>query len=74
MSCRSCKWLDVKPDKAGRRRIYRDNAYVCTVPISQPILPTSVLENRDFQWPPQRTYMFASIMDRVCLLWEKYQK
>lgn len=57
MTCRYCKWLDVPPDKGGRRVPRKDKAYRCTVLIEQPALPLSVTRRTDFRWPPERYYM-----------------
>lgn len=75
MTCKTCKWFDVPLDKRGRRIIRKANAYRCTVPTPpRPPLPTSILENFGFNWPPRRTMMHESIWDQVCLMWEKWEK
>lgn len=42
MTCKTCKWLDVPPDKRGRI-VVRDTAYKCIVPLPEmPVLPDCV--------------------------------
>ncbi len=57
MTCRTCKFLDVPLDKAGRRRPYKNLAYPCTYEIPYPVLPDAVTRHFGFHWPPARTYM-----------------
>ncbi len=56
MTCRTCKWLNVEPNKAGRRVARKDITYPCTVPIEKPRLPDSVRQYAR-HWPPPRSYM-----------------
>lgn len=51
MSCKTCKWLEVEPNKAGKRVVRKDKAYQCGVPIPRPRLPTSVLKAYDSGYP-----------------------
>ena len=44
MTCRTCKFLDVLPDKDGKRRVRQNNAYRCLVPLPEVAWPDSVLE------------------------------
>lgn len=71
MSCKTCKWLEVEPNKAGKRVVRRDKVYQCLVPIPRPILPTSVTRAYDFSWPPPRTWLTKDMWGEVCLLWEE---
>lgn len=57
MSCRTCKFLDVKPDADGRARIRKQNVYPCTVVVPLPNLPDSVRMAYHFSWPPTRRVM-----------------
>lgn len=42
MTCKTCKWLDVPPDKRGRI-VVRDTGYRCIVPLPEmPALPDSI--------------------------------
>lgn len=42
MTCKTCKYLDVQPDKSGRI-VVRDTAYRCVVPIPKmPVLPDCI--------------------------------
>ncbi len=70
MPCRTCKWLDAPVDKKGYRRVRKDNAYRCTVPVERPVLPLSVTENMGFNWPPRRTMMFYELWDMDCPMWK----
>lgn len=41
--CRNCRFLDVKPDKLGRRIVRRQETYDCLVPLAPPPpLPASL--------------------------------
>lgn len=42
MTCKTCKWLDVKPDKAGRVVVRKDSVYPCVVKFPTPKLPDSI--------------------------------
>ena len=46
MTCNTCKWLEVEPNKAGKRVVSKTKAYQCAVPIPLPDLPTSVIDVR----------------------------
>ena len=56
-TCRTCVWLTVPPDKAGRRAARKDNVYPCAAPLPDVALPRSVTERFGFNWPPRRTMM-----------------
>lgn len=71
MSCKTCKWLKVEPNKGGKRVVRKDKAYQCGVPIERPHFPTSVLRVYNFTWPPHKTWLTAEMRDEVCLLWEE---
>lgn len=50
MSCKTCKWFDVKPNKAGRIVIRKDTASRCIFPLPElPELPHSV--TKSYGWP-----------------------
>jgi hypothetical protein len=55
--CRDCRFLDVKPNAAGRRVVGRDRTYNCTAPIPEPELPDSVTSAFGWRWPPARSRM-----------------
>jgi hypothetical protein len=42
MTCRDCRFLDVKPDAIGRRVPRRDGAYRCSWSAPEIALPTSM--------------------------------
>jgi hypothetical protein len=48
--CRTCKHLDVPIDKAGRRVVRKDRAYLCVIDLEPPRLPDSV--TRGWTWYP----------------------
>lgn len=46
MACRDCKYLDVPPDRDGKRRARKGSAYSCTAPkleVLPPGVPASAL-------------------------------
>ena len=71
VTCKSCKWLDVALDKAGRRVVRKQNAYPCLAPDPErPKVPASVEERRGgFPWPPHRIFM-CGYMGEDCPCWE----
>jgi hypothetical protein len=59
-SCGTCKWLEVKPDRDGKRRVRKSDVYRCVAPIPAcPLLPQSVNWNgyNGFKWPPETGWM-----------------
>jgi hypothetical protein len=68
--CKTCRFLDVKPDSAGRLRVIKDKAYRCLAPTpSLPPLPLSITDSFYFPlWPPSRTVVDAE--KRNCPVWE----
>ena len=71
MNCKTCKWLEVEPDKRGRRVVRKQNAYPCVAPEPEkPKLPASAeVGYRSFVWPPHRSFMCGD-MGEDCLCWE----
>lgn len=57
MTCRSCIWLKVAPDKAGRRAPRKDKSYLCEAPVPDVVMPLSITRRYDWRWPPSRNYM-----------------
>jgi len=61
MSCRTCKYLDVAPDKLGRIVPRKDKTYRCLAPDPEmPTMPDSITETYGFRWfegQRSRTYM-----------------
>ena len=43
MTCRTCKYFVVEPDRDGKVRIRKDNAYRCSFDVNSVALPTSFL-------------------------------
>lgn len=57
MTCRSCQYLDVRPDSRGRVIPRRDKSYRCLAPEpARPIVPASVTPAY-LRWPPHRSHM-----------------
>jgi hypothetical protein len=57
MACKTCKFLDVPPDRIGRIRPQKRYSYRCVAEIPAPVLPDSVTKAHGFKWPPERTWM-----------------
>lgn len=57
MTCRTCKFLDVKPHSDGVVRPRYDYIYECIAPIPEPTLPPSITRYPGWSWPPNRMYM-----------------
>ena len=57
MTCRTCKWLDVRPDKDGKRRVRKNNGYRCIVQVAAPKWPDSVTKAHGYYYSPARTFM-----------------
>ncbi len=57
MTCRTCKHLDVAPDKNGKIVPRKSSAYKCTVTVEMPKLPDCMTEGHRFNWPFPRSYM-----------------
>ena len=54
MTCRDCRFLDVRPDAAGRRVLRKDHMFPCTVPVPEPDVPACMKYG---DWPPRRSHM-----------------
>jgi hypothetical protein len=72
MSCKTCKYFDVPPDKDGKARIRKGNAYRCTAPMPEcPPLPVCVsLEPWGFKWPPAKSWVTPD-MGTDCPVYEQ---
>ena len=70
-SCKTCKWLNVKPDAVGRIVVRKGNAYQCVVEVPLPSpLPDSIKKNWPFRWPSARSYMVGH-EGKTCPTWEQ---
>ncbi len=69
-SCKTCKWLDVAPDRRGRRVVRSERVYRCTVPMQYVKLPDCVKQHYSFRWPPHRDCMQGSDGEN-CITWER---
>ena len=47
-SCKTCRHLDVAPNRGGRRVVYAGRAYPCTVPVSDSALPECITKSYGF--------------------------
>ena len=57
MNCKTCRWLDVAPDKSGKVVVRSAKAYQCKVEVPMPVLPASITNAYGFSWPPAKTRM-----------------
>ena len=57
MTCRNCRYLDVRPDKDGKRRTRKSNSYRCTAPMPKVKWPDSVTTYHGYHFPPHKTMM-----------------
>lgn len=57
MTCKTCEWLEVHPDKRGRRVVYAARVYPCVAPCAAPVAPVSITRYHGFKWPPPRMHM-----------------
>jgi len=55
--CGTCKWLDVPPDKAGRRIPRKTHVYRCLWPLPKRVLPDSILRAYGYNPTPSRSHM-----------------
>lgn len=47
--CRTCRWLNVKPSKSGRRIVRKANGYACNVPLPEVVLPLCITDAFGFR-------------------------
>ena len=53
MTCRTCTYLQVSFNSAGKRAPRSGSTYPCTVIVEPPVLPASM----KMRWPPARSHM-----------------
>ena len=68
-SCKTCKYLRVKPDKLGRRVVRKNESYLCDAPLPTLKIPDSIRLSWQFKWPPDRRYM-QGVEGNECDTWE----
>lgn len=69
--CRTCRFLDVPPDKLGRIKPRADKTYRCLATQPElPPLPLSITQSYGFHWPPSRSYVSPD-QDTECPVWEE---
>ena len=73
MTCKTCAWLDVKPNAAGKIVVYKRDAHKCLAPIPEIVLPHSVTKGHGFRWPPSKSYVSAHDGEG-CPLYKKREK
>ena len=73
-TCRTCKHLHCPTNTRGNRYFPPDAAYECRVPVPPPVLPISMTMNRNYHWPPARTWIFFDLWNLQCPTWEKWEK
>lgn len=70
MTCKTCAYLAVEPDKAGRIVVRAGNAYECNAPEPDlPTLPYSITKAYGFRWPPSRAYVTGTDGED-CPVWQ----
>lgn len=57
MTCHNCKYLDVRPDKDGKRRVRRNKTYRCLAPLPELKLPASVTSASGYREGFSKTMM-----------------
>lgn len=69
-SCKTCRFLNVPPDAAGRIVVRKDEAYQCMAVVPVPLLPDSVTTAYTFRWPLPRSYMTGE-QGTLCPTWDQ---
>lgn len=69
-SCRTCRHMDVPLTASGQRRVYKDGAYVCNVPIPELPLPDSV--TRAYGFRISKSHVIPE-WGGTCPLWAKIE-
>lgn len=54
-SCRTCRFLAVMPNAAGKRVPRKGNTYCCNVTVPDVLLPDCITKAYKYSWPPPRT-------------------
>lgn len=62
MACKDCVWLDVPPDKAGRRVARAKKAYKCGWPCVEPVFPYSI---NKYAPPHRQNAMVGITQDKI---------
>ncbi len=58
-TCKTCRWLEVPLDKAGKR-VVRRMAYRCFAVVPDIKLPASVTMDYSFHWPLSRVSVWGT--------------
>jgi hypothetical protein len=56
-SCRTCIFLNVPPNAAGKIVARKHSVYPCTAAVEQPMLPACMTKVYGFRWPISRSHM-----------------
>ena len=74
-SCKTCKWLVVEPDTAGRRVVRKDKGYRCIAPMPElPPMPLSVTSHCHYLPPGKIRSRMDGGDGADCPTWAKYVK
>lgn len=69
-SCKTCKFLYVPPNKAGKRVVY-DRGYHCAAPAPDaPAMPECITSAYEYRWPTSRRSRWPDDGKR-CPTWER---
>lgn len=71
--CKTCVHLNVPLSPSGRRIVYKDGAYRCTVPVPTQTLPDCMTMSRDYSREPHRMSMTGD-MGKTCPFWAPLTK
>lgn len=66
--CHTCRFMEVPPDKAGRRVVRADKAYRCLYEVTWPDMPDSITHAHDFQYP-SKNWVWKNF-GKDCPVWE----
>lgn len=69
--CGTCKFLRMTPEKAGRRVVRKDGAYLCTFVPAWPPLPTSITEHINYRLPAPS--FMCGYHGTKCPVWEAHK-
>ena len=67
--CKTCKWIEVPPDKGGRKVVRKTRVYSCAFPQPPMILPASITNHPNWrdQFP---RYRMVGSDGSDCPTWE----
>lgn len=71
--CKTCAHLNVSLTINGQRRVLKDQAYRCTVPVPKRDLPDCMTKLHGFRDDPHRMFMTGD-MGTTCPFWAPLTK